>query len=97
MMDTRSLLLRKKKLLLHLYMVKQKKERRFWVRKIHSEREMKGEYCLLIKDLKLFDQEYFFRQFRMSPSVFELLPSMIQADKVMEVYMQTVLFGMLSN
>ena len=36
-----------------------------------------GEYCLLIKDLKLFDQEYFFRQFRMSPSVFELLLSMV--------------------
>ena len=32
---------------------------------------------MLIKDLKLFDQEYFFRQFRMSPSVFELLLSMV--------------------
>ena len=58
-------------------MLKQKKERRFWVRKIYSERETKGEYCLLIKDLKLFDQEYFFRRFRMSPSVFELLLSMV--------------------
>ena len=77
MMDTRSLLLRKKKLLLCLYMIKQKKERRFWVRKIYSERETKGEYCLPIKDLKLFDQEYFFRQFRMSPSIFELLLSMV--------------------
>ena len=73
-MDTQSLMLRKKKMLLRLYLIKLKKERRFWVRKIYSERETKGEYCLFIKYLKL--PGVLLRQFRMLPSVFELLLSM---------------------
>ena len=49
---------------------KQKKlkyKKRFWVRQLFKERKEKGEYHLLVKDMKLFDHEYFFKQFRMLP------------------------------
>ena len=50
---------------------KKKITRRYWVRKIFDERKTKGEFHLLIKDLKLFDNEYVFKYFRMSPNKFE--------------------------
>ena len=68
---------RKKVLLLLILKKKLEKERkkkitrRYWVRKIFQERKTKGEFHLLIKDLKLFDNEYFFKYFRMSPNKFE--------------------------
>ena len=38
-----------------------------------SERQWKSEYHLLIKEFKLYDHEYFVKQFRMLPSKFEEL------------------------
>ena len=48
-----------------------------WIRKIFAEREEKSEYYLLVKDMHLFDHEYFFKCFRMSPTTFELLLSSV--------------------
>lgn len=42
-----------------------------------QERRSKGLYAVLIKDLMLFDHEYFFKAFRMSPTRFEELLSWI--------------------
>jgi len=44
-----------------------------WVRDIFKKREERGEFNILIKELKLHDQEYFFRSFRMKPATFALL------------------------
>ena len=47
---------------------------RFWVRTIYSERKQKGEFNMLVKDLRLHDELFFFKYFRMSPAIFgELL------------------------
>ena len=46
----------------------EKKKRRFWVRRIFEERQTKGEFHTVVADLKLFDHEYFQKQFRMSPT-----------------------------
>ena len=77
----RLLLLRNNILRLLLLRRRQKRRRkyrkRFWVRRIYAEREQKGEYHLLVKELKLYDQEYFFQCFRMSPTTFEQLLSWI--------------------
>ena len=48
-----------------------------WVRKIFQERSTKGEFALLIHDLKLHDHEYFFKHFRMTPTRYEHLLSLI--------------------
>ena len=48
-----------------------------WVRKLFLERKQKGLFNLLIKDLHMFDHEYFFKSFRMSPTVFERLLSWV--------------------
>ena len=42
-------------------------------RYLFSERKLKGKYNLLVKDMKLFDLEYFFQQFRMMPTQLEEL------------------------
>ena len=55
-----------------------KKKRKYWVRKIYALRQTKGEYHLLVQGLKLYDQNYFFRCFRMSPENFEMLLSWIR-------------------
>ena len=54
-----------------------KSKSRFWVRKIFQERESKGEYCNLVRDLRLFDEEYFYRNFRMSNEKFETILSWV--------------------
>ena len=50
---------------------------RFWMRRLFKEREKKGLYNILVKDLKLHDTEYFFKSFRMTPSQLDLLRSWI--------------------
>ena len=46
----------------------------FWVREIYQQREEKGEFNLLVKQVMERDPEYFRRCFRMSPEKFyELL------------------------
>ena len=77
----RRLLLRKKLLLLYLlHRMNQKRykyKKRFWVRQIFLDREEKGEFQNLVGDLRLFDSEYFFRNFRMSNVRFEQLLSWV--------------------
>ena len=51
----------------------EKKKRRFWVRRIFEERQTKGEFHTVVAYLKLFDHEYFQKQFRMSPTKLEEL------------------------
>ena len=48
--------------------------KRFWVRILFLERATR-EYEMLVKDLLLFDHEYFFGCFRMDPTKFEQLLS----------------------
>ena len=77
--NLRYLLLLKARLLIKILLLRrrerrlQKYKKRFWIRKIYEEREQKGEYHLLIKELRLYDAEYFFRCFRMTPTLFEEL------------------------
>ena len=54
-----------------------KYKKRFWIRKIYHEQLQKGEYHLLVTDMRLSDHKYFFRCFRMTLSLFEGLLSWI--------------------
>ena len=55
----------------------QKYRKRFWVRQLFKERNEKGEYHLLVQDMRLFDHEFFFKQFRMLPTKYEKLLSFV--------------------
>lgn len=55
---------------------RRKYKKRFWVRQLFRERKEKGEYHL-VKDMRLFDHEFFFKQFRMLPGKFERLLSFV--------------------
>ena len=57
--------------------MEKKKQIKFWVRPIFRERKLKGEFHTLIQDLKLFDSEYFFKQFQMTPTKLEELLSWV--------------------
>ena len=50
-----------------------KYKKRFWVRKICSERKQKGEFNMLVKDLRLHNELFSFKYFRMSPTACEEL------------------------
>ena len=52
---------------------KEKYKKRIWVRQIYSEGREKGEFHLLVKEMILYDREYFFRCFRMTSSTYEQL------------------------
>ena len=39
-----------------------RKSPKFWIRKIFAERDQKGEYHSLVKEMKLIDHELFFKQ-----------------------------------
>lgn len=54
-----------------------KYKKRFWIRRIYAERQQKGEFHLLVKELSIYDHEYFFQCFRMSPTLLEELLSWI--------------------
>ena len=53
------------------------KKKRLWIRKLFLERRSKGLYDVLVKDLMLFDHEYFFKAFKINPTTFEELLSWI--------------------
>ena len=78
-MDKRRRLLLLKKLqyfklfLLEDQQTNKKYKKRFWVRQLYQARKEKGEFSLLVNDMRLFNEELFFRYFRMSPSSFETL------------------------
>ena len=78
---TTMLIVRKRLLLLKLLNQTEnkngRKEKRFWVRKLHTKRLQKGEFHLLVGDLRLHDHEYFFKYSGMSPTVFEELLSFV--------------------
>ena len=60
------LLFKKKMLLLMLLrstLIRNRIIKKIWVRQIFQERETKAEFHMLVKDLKLFDKKYFFRNF----------------------------------
>ena len=50
------------------------------------ERKTKGEYHLLINEMKRFDKEYFFKNFLMSPTKFEELLSLLAPRIVKSSY-----------
>ena len=73
-------------------LIEKKKQRKFWVRSIFRERKLKGEFHTLIQDLKLFDTEYFFKQFRMTPTNLEELLSWV-APKIEKSSVRHELIG----
>ena len=54
-----------------------KYKKNLWIRQIFQEREEKSEYHVLVRELELYDHEYFFKMFRMSPEKFELVLSWV--------------------
>ena len=57
-----------------------KGKRKIWVRKLYEERKLKGEYQLLIHDLRLHDHEIFFRYFRILPETYKILLNLVADD-----------------
>lgn len=51
--------------------------KRFWVRRLYAERSEKGEYHQLVREMKIFDKEFFFQHFRMGPEKFEEILSYV--------------------
>ena len=51
----------------------EQKKKRIWVRKLYQDRKEKGEYHLLIREMKLYDHALFYQQFRMTPSKYNHL------------------------
>ena len=54
-----------------------RKRKRMWVRKINQARLCKGEYHSLIREMRLRDHESYFKYFRMTPSRFDHLLSLV--------------------
>ena len=50
---------------------------RFWVRDIYRKRKLLGEFHTLVQEAALFDHEYFFKMFRMTPMRLEQLLSCV--------------------
>jgi hypothetical protein len=59
------------------WLKKNRNKKQMWVRKLLRERKTKGEFYLLVQDLRLFDDEYFFKYFRMSATQYEEILSMV--------------------
>ena len=76
------ILLRKRKIILLIILRRRQNKKikikpRMWMRQIFEERAQKGLFNILVKDLHLYDCEYFFRSFHMSPATFEILLSSV--------------------
>ena len=74
------------KILILLYLRKRKlnetnercyTKRKCWVRRFYEEREVKGEFNMMVKDLRLVDHELFGRYFRMTPQKYENLLNLV--------------------
>ena len=68
----------KLKRIILLYLVKRRHDRlkaskAMWVRDLFKERKEKGEFVMLVKDMELYDHEYFFKCFRMNVATLEQL------------------------
>ena len=59
---------------------KNKYRKSIWVRKLFQERYTKGKFYLLVQDLRLFDDELFFRYFRMNATKYEQLLAMVAPE-----------------
>ena len=57
--------------------VEVRKKKECWVRRLYTERTEKGEYHQLVREMKIFDKEYFFQHFRMGPEKFEEILSYV--------------------
>ena len=71
---------RRKRLLLLLLLRRRRRHagrKRTWVRKINLKREKKGEYHALIQEMRLSDHDSFYKYFRMMPSRFDHLLSLV--------------------
>ena len=64
-------------LLLRKRLQRKKYRKRTWVRKIYKERKTKGEFHLLVKEMKVCDHELFFKYFRRNPTQYENLLKLI--------------------
>ena len=53
------------------------RKHKVWMRKLLTKRKWKGEYHVLVREMILFDHETFYKQFRMSISLYETLLQMI--------------------
>ena len=69
--------LSRRTILLYLLRKRLNRKKRFWVRKLFLDRKLKGEYHVLVQDMRLHDEEYFFRYFRMTPHQYEVLLSKV--------------------
>lgn len=74
----------RRRLFLLLLLVRQRMARRrprtkkrTWVRQINRRRESLGEFHSLIQEMRLFDHDVFYRYFRMMPSWFDQLLSLV--------------------
>ena len=70
------LLLRNRNIHRYYFMFMERKKRKYRVRDIYLERETNGEFYLLVNEMRINDDELFFKSFRMSPSTFEKLCDM---------------------
>ena len=60
-----------------------KTKKRVWVRQLYRERKEKGEYHLLIREMKSYDHMMFYQQFRMTPEQYENLFRLV-APKILK-------------
>ena len=58
-------------------MQKHKKKRYVWVDKLWKERKLQGHHSNLIKEMRLKDHTMLFNYFRMLPSIFDELLSLV--------------------
>ena len=65
-----------------------KAKKRCWVRQIYEERQQKGEFDILVKDLRIFDHELFFKNFRKTPTKFEEFLRMVAPSLTKELRFQ---------
>ena len=64
-------------LLLLLKRRRARRKKRAWVRKINIKRHEKGEYRALIQEMRLSDQDSYYKYFRMTPPRFDHLLSLV--------------------
>ena len=62
---------------------KEKENKRIWVRKLYAEQKEKGEYHLLMREIKLYDHVLFYQQFRMTLEKYEHLLQLV-APKILK-------------
>ena len=58
---------------------RQKHPKRFWVRSIFMKRGEQGEYHNLLQEMRLSDEDSYFKYLRMSKEHFDLLLSQVKA------------------